>query len=450
MNLFCYNYMIYQLTMKRFSIRLLVILVGVTTSAPMVLAQRLTAQGKTTANETTSGVTSFFSTLWTKAPSWIAAMIVFACSFVFANIVKNKVVDRISEKLGSDDKDVLILIGRATYLAVLSVGVTISLKIGGIDLTAIIAAVGFGIGFALQDLVMNFIAGILILLNRQFTIGDFIKIKDTVGKVVEIQSRATILRALDGTRVIVPNADLFKNQVTSYTSNETRRIEIAVGVEYRTDLAHAQQIILEALKEESHILPDPEPAILLDAFADSSINFKVRFWVNSHSNWLKIKSDVIHSIKQHFDKEGIGIPFPIRTLVFDRETEGVVIPTTQLSPEAMAAKQAEREADQALLAEKIAASSERAKLIEDIKSPSSTATPHEEMPGAIMLADVVAKPVVPVAPAEVVVPAPVVGAPSLPSPAEPAPPVVAPAAPIEEIPTPFAIESAPLPGPAAA
>jgi len=372
--------------MKLFSIRLLVLLVGIASSAPMVMAQGLTNQGKTTANETTSGVTSLFSTLWTKAPGWIAAMIVFACSFVFANMMKNKVVDRVSEKLRDDDKDVLILIGRATYLAVLAVGVTISLKIAGIDLTAIIAAIGFGIGFAMQDLVMNFIAGVLILLNRQFTIGDFIKINDTVGKVVEIQSRATILKALDGTRVIVPNADLFKNQVTSFTSNETRRVEVAVGVEYRTDLAHAHQIILEAIQENPHVLTNPAPAILLDSFADSSINFFVRFWVDSHSNWLNTKSEIIHLIKQHFDKAGIGIPFPIRTLVFDRETEGVVLPTYQVPSEEVQAKRTKRETEATALAEKVAASAERAKLIQDIKPPASILIdPNEEKSGAAML-----------------------------------------------------------------
>lgn len=356
-------------------------------TAPMALAQRLTDQGKSTVTESSSGVTSFFGTLWTKAPGWIAAMIVFACSFVFANMMKDKVVDRVSEKLEEDDKDVLVLIGRATYMGVLAVGITISLKIAGIDLTAIIAAIGFGIGFALQDLMMNFLSGILILVNRQFTIGDFIKINGTIGQVIEIQSRATILKALDGTRVIVPNADLFKNEVISFTSNDTRRIEVAVGVEYRTDLAHASQIMLEALKDNAGVLNDPAPAILLNEFADSSINFLVRFWVNSHSNWLDTKSDVIHSIKRHFDAEGIGIPFPIRTLVFDKDTEDVMIPTYQAASDERQSKQTQRENEETELASKIAASAERAQVMRDIQPPPQPEK-IEEKPGAALLAEV--------------------------------------------------------------
>lgn len=335
-------------------------------------ASSITQQGNTAATQATSGITEFFSTIWEKAPLWIAAMIVFACSFVVAKIIKEKVVDKVSGKLSEDDQDVLVLIGRATYVAVLSVGITIALKIGGIDLTTIIAAIGFGIGFALQDLIMNFIAGIMILINRQFTLGDFIQVNTTIGQVVEIQSRATVLKALDGTRVIVPNSQLFTNQVTSFTSNPFRRIDVGVGVEYRTDLAHASQIIKEALAEQSGVLQEPACAILLDSFGDSSINFIVRFWVDSRSNWLKTKSQVIQGIKKHFDEAGIGIPFPIHTLVFDRETEGVMMPIYQASHDEFSSQQNKREKQEVDLAAKIAASTERAKMVTDIVNPMVT------------------------------------------------------------------------------
>ncbi|MDP2624662.1 MAG: mechanosensitive ion channel [Candidatus Peregrinibacteria bacterium] len=334
----------------------------------------ITDSGSAAATETTSGLTSFLNTLWDKAPSWIAAMIVFAVSFIVAKMVKEKVLDKVSEKFSEDDQDILVLIGRTTYVAVLAVGITIALSIAGIDLTAVIAAVGFGVGFAMQDLIMNFMAGVLILLNRQFTIGDFIKVNETVGQVVEIQSRATILKALDGTRVIVPNSDLFTNQVTSFTSNPFRRIEVAVGVEYRTDLAHAHQIILEALQEHQKVLRDPAPAIVLDQFADSSINFFVRFWVDSHSGWVGIKSDVIHLIKKHFDAEGIGIPFPIRTLVFDKDTENVVLPTYQIPEQNIQTHRDQRSQEEADLASAIQAAATRANTMNDIK-PITPATP---------------------------------------------------------------------------
>jgi len=254
----------------------------------------------------------------------------------------------------------------------LTLGVTIALSIAGIDLTAIIAAAGFGIGFAMQDLIMNFMAGVLILLNRQFTIGDYIQVNDTIGQVQEIQSRSTVLKALDGTKVIVPNADLFTNQVTSYTSNPFRRIEIGVGVEYRTDLGHASQVILEALRSHNLVVLEPAPAILIDEFADSSINFLIRFWVDSHSNWMKTKSEVIHLVKKSFDAEGIGIPFPIRTLAFDKDTEDVLLPTYSLSSDEYRQHQSQRQDEGEVMTSRVVASEERAKL-NDIKAPTPIA-----------------------------------------------------------------------------
>jgi small conductance mechanosensitive channel len=322
-------------------------------------AASITDQGTETTSQVTSGLTSFFDMLWSKAPAWIAAMIVFACSLWVARIMKEKVVDKVSAKFAEDDQDILILIGRTTYVAVLCVGATIALSIAGIDLTAIIAAIGFGFGFAMQDLVANFVAGILILLNRPFSIGDFIQVNSTVGKVEEIQSRATILKALDGTKVIVPNADLFKNQVTSFTSNPFRRIDIDVGVDYRTDLPHASRVILEALRAHQKVLQDPPPAILLDSFGDSSVDFIARFWVESRSPFLKIKSEVTHLIKQHLDAAGIEMPFNTQNLVFDRENEGVFLPTYPVSQEEMKEQAKRRATQEAQLSEQVAASDDR-------------------------------------------------------------------------------------------
>ncbi len=366
------------LRLKRIALSGILMLSTMIWSLESAFAASITDQGSTAATDTTSGLSEFFGALWANAPHWIAAMIIFACSFILAKVTKEKVVDRVSSKLAEDDQEVLVLIGRATYVAVLLLGVTVSLKIAGIDLTAIIAAVGFGMGFAMQDLIMNFIAGIMILVNRQFTLGDFIKVNDTIGQVVEIQSRATILKALDGTRVIVPNSQLFTNQVTSFTSNPFRRIEVAVGVEYRTDLAHATQIIKEALNENEHVLKEPQSAIILDEFADSSINFLVRFWVDSKSNWVGAKSQVIHSIKKHFDKEGIGIPFPIRTLVMDKDTEDVMIPVYEVEKEEMTMKKDQRAKEEAELASRVEAAAGRVEKIQDIQPPPRPTPIQEE------------------------------------------------------------------------
>lgn len=266
-------------------------------------------------SETLTFIQSAIEFLWLQVPRWIAALILVLLTFVAAKMAKNIVVSKMAEKgIEEEHQEISILAGRTTNAGVLIVGITVALKVGGIDLTTILAAVAFGIGFALRDLIMNFLAGAMILLSRQFTIGDFIKVNDTIGKVEEIQTRATILKALDGTKIIVPNADLFTNQVISYTSNAFRRIEVIVGVEYDTNLAVAMETVKRALSKTNRILLEPKPAVLFQEFGDSSINMSVRFWVESRGGWLQIRSEAIQNIKKEFDQVGIGIPFPIRTV----------------------------------------------------------------------------------------------------------------------------------------
>ncbi|MFH1298255.1 MAG: mechanosensitive ion channel domain-containing protein [Patescibacteria group bacterium] len=300
---------------------------------PIAKAASLTNKGSETAEQSEAAVTEFISFMWNSLDNWVAAIIVVLFSVYFAKMLKKIVVDRVADKMGDEHEEVLILIGRSTYAAVLGVGLTIGLKIGGIDLTVIIAAVGFGIGFALQDIITNFIAGVILLATRQFAIGDFIEVNGTLGKVKEIQARATILKALDGTKIIVPNADLYTNPVTSYTTNPFRRIEVPVGVEYRTDLKKATNVMLSVLHNHPRVVQHPVPAVVLDEFSDSSINFKVRFWVQSKDRWIEIKSEIIQLLKAALDEAGISIPFPIRTLVFDKDNEKVVIPIHDMTEE---------------------------------------------------------------------------------------------------------------------
>ena len=287
----------------------------------------LTAFAATTsASEITEGTVSqlegLVSMVLIQIPLMIAGAIVVFLSYFVAKIARSIVESKMSDRgIGEEHKELQILAGRMTYSAVIVLGATIGLKIAGIDLTTIIAAVALGIGFALKDLIMNFLAGIMILLGGQFALGDFINIGGTIGKVVEIQSRVTILKALDGTKVIVPNAELFKKQVISYTSNPFRRIEVEVGVEYRSDLENVVKICMKTVKSTEGILLEPKPAVLISEFGDSSVDLKVRAWVNSRDGWVKIRSDFMKNLKKQFKEYGITIPWPIRTIVEDKNQE---------------------------------------------------------------------------------------------------------------------------------
>ncbi len=287
----------------------------------MLTAYAAAANGKEIAGETGSELLNLISLIAAKIPLWIAAFVVLIVAIVFAKIARNVVENKLADKIEDEHEEIQILGGRITYVAFLTIGVTVSLKIAGIDLTSIIAAGAFGIGFALKDLIMNFLAGIMILVGRHFSIGDFIDVGGTMGKVVEIQSRVTVLQAVDGTKVIVPNADLFKNKVTSFTSNPFRRIEILVSVDYRNNLENVIRVLMKVVKSTKGVLLQPAPGIIVDEFADSSINLKVRAWVESTSGWMKIKSNLVMSVKKSFDEHGIVIPWPIRTLVYDKDKQ---------------------------------------------------------------------------------------------------------------------------------
>jgi small-conductance mechanosensitive channel len=287
---------------------------------PLVQTAYAQVSGTAVAGETESQLQGLLDFFIVKIPSFIAAFIVFVLFFFIAKAIKGIVENKMSQRF-EEHKEMQILAGRTASTTTLIIGTTVALNIAGIDLTVIIAAVGFGIGFALKDIIINFLAGIFTLAQKQYTIGDYIQVDETIGQVKEIQARATILYALDGTRVIVPNAELFTKQVVSFTSNPFRRIEVAVGVEYATDLNLAIKTCHEALKHTEGILIEPKPAVLTMEFGESSINLVVRGWVESKGPWLAIRSALAIQIKKEFDKVGISIPFPIRTVVYDKDAQ---------------------------------------------------------------------------------------------------------------------------------
>lgn len=287
----------------------------------MLTAYAITADAEEVASGTVLELAKLLELVVTKIPLWIAGAIVIVLSVLVAKLAKSIVKNKLEEKgVGEEHKELQILGGRIAYSSVLILGITVGLKIAGIDLTTILAAVAFGIGFALKDLIMNFLAGIMLLVSRHFTIGDFISVGGTIGKVVEIQSRVTVLKAIDGTKVIVPNAQMFKKQVTSFTSNPFRKITLEVGVDYRHKLENVIKICMDSLKHTKGVLLEPKPSVVVAGFGDSAIDIKIKAWVSSTGGWIKIKSDLARNVKSNFDKHGIVIPWPIRTLAQDKDS----------------------------------------------------------------------------------------------------------------------------------
>lgn len=266
-----------------------------------------------------AGIQGLVSYVGNNIDNWIAGVIIVVIFYILAQMAASAMKRTILKKREDVQESVLILVERITRIAVLIIGITIAFAINGLNFTAVIGALSLGIGFALKDIIGNFISGVIMLSQNRVNIGDFIKVKDILGTIVSIDTRATILQAIDGTEVVIPNQTMLGETLISYTTNPFRRVEIGVGVDYKTNLPMVTSLIKAILDKDEKIVIKPAPSVLVDEFGESSINLKVRFWVESGVNWLKVRSNMAHKIKQAFDEVGVNIPFPIRTLKLDED-----------------------------------------------------------------------------------------------------------------------------------
>ena len=182
----------------------------------------------------------------------------------------------------------------------------------GIETTSFIAvfgAAGLAVGLAMQGSLSNFAAGVLIVLFRPYRVGDFIEAAGISGVVEQVQILTTVLKTGDNKQIIVPNGQIMDSIITNYSANDTRRVDMVVGVSYGDDLDKVRSTIQELVAAEERILDEPACTIAVSALADSSVNFVVRPWVKTADYW-GVMFDLTEAIKKRFDKEGISVPFP--------------------------------------------------------------------------------------------------------------------------------------------
>ncbi|MBU3952625.1 MAG: mechanosensitive ion channel, partial [Proteobacteria bacterium] len=174
---------------------------------------------------------------------------------------------------------------------------------------AIVGAAGLAIGLALKDSLSNFSSGVMLILFRPFRVGDYVTAGGVSGKVMRIDLFNTTLNTPDNQRVIVPNANITNGVITNVTANDTRRVDLTIGIGYGDDIALAKRVLDRIVKADDRVLETPAPTIAVSALADSSVNFVVRPWVKTDDYW-NVYFDLTEKIKLTFDKEGIRIPFP--------------------------------------------------------------------------------------------------------------------------------------------
>jgi len=207
---------------------------------------------------------------------------------------------------------------RLIYYALVLGGIFFALAASGVELsrlTLVMSGLGIGIGFGLQNIVNNFVSGLVLAFEQPFQVGDIIETGTLTGRVRLIGLRASRVRTLDGAEVIVPNADLIAGNVVNWTlSDRMRRIDVDVGVAYESDPGKVRSILLQLADESDNVLSSPEPAALFTGFGDSSLDFTLRVWIHEAGNWPQITSDLNEAVKAALDEAGIEIPFPQRTL----------------------------------------------------------------------------------------------------------------------------------------
>jgi small conductance mechanosensitive channel len=177
------------------------------------------------------------------------------------------------------------------------------------SLIAIMGAAGLAIGLSLQGSLANFAAGVLIVMFRPYRVGDFVEAAGVAGSVVQVQILTTVLKTGDNKQIVIPNGQIMGSIITNYSANETRRVDLTVGVGYDDDLDKVRSTLQDLIDADERILKDPVSLIAVSELADSSVNFVVRTWVNSADYW-GVYFGLTEAIKKRFDQEGISFPYP--------------------------------------------------------------------------------------------------------------------------------------------
>ena len=248
----------------------------------------------------------------------LVAALIFSFALWFSGFIARR-IRNISEKRPHIDDTLFGFLGNIARWAILLIGFTLVLNNLGVQTTSIIAAMGaagLAIGLALQGTLTNLAAGVMIVVFRPFNKGNFVEVAGKMGTVKDISLFTTELASLDNVQHVVPNSSIWGNVITNFSAYPLRRIEWVFGVAYSADLKRAEEIIKRTIYEDPRALADPAPWMQVSNLGDFSVDFMVRVWCDAANFW-DFKNDMYRAVKENFDREGIEIPFPTRT-VFER------------------------------------------------------------------------------------------------------------------------------------
>jgi small-conductance mechanosensitive channel len=254
----------------------------------------------------------------------IAAVLVFVLVFLVIFVVGRAVLGRLADRvfdardLGQHARNPLQYL---ITFSILFVAVAVAFGFAGFgsilnSLATVAAAATLAIGFALQNVVANFVAGVFIFSDHSFRIGDWIEWDDHSGIVEDISMRVTRVRTFDNELLTVPNSNLTEGVIKNPVAKGRLRLRFLFGIGYDDDIEKASEIIVEEAEKHEGILDDPAPTVRLTELAESSVGLQSRIWIDdpSRTDFVKIRGEYVTAVKRRFDEEGIDIPYPIRTM----------------------------------------------------------------------------------------------------------------------------------------
>jgi len=243
-------------------------------------------------------------------PSVVYAVVILIVGLTVCKMIRGMVRKGLT-RAGVDETLVPFLSKLVYYLGLTFVMVFVLARFG-IETTSIIAVLGgaaLAVGLALQGTLSNFAAGVMLLIFRPFQVGDFVDAGGTAGSVIEIGVFCTTLHSPDNVKIIVPNSAVYGAIIKNFSANETRRIDMVMGIDYSDDIGKAIEVINRVLAADARVLKDPEPTVAVAELADSSVNIVVRPWCNASDYW-PLRFDLNRTLKEQLEAAGCSIPFP--------------------------------------------------------------------------------------------------------------------------------------------
>jgi small-conductance mechanosensitive channel len=251
-------------------------------------------------------------------PSSIFMFVIFIAAFALTSRLLQRVLRAHLFSRMRIDQGMQYTLTRIIHYLVMIIGAVVAFQFIGIDLTGLAVIVGFlsvGIGFGLQNITSNFVAGVILLLERPIKVGDRIMVGNQEGDVVEINMRSTTIRTLNNVAVIVPNSEFVSSKLENWSyGDETVSVDVNVGVSYESDLETVIRSLREVAAEHPEVLKNPAPDVLHTGFGDSAWNMRLRIWLEDSQRHLEVHSEINCAIVRKFQQHGIEIPFPQRDL----------------------------------------------------------------------------------------------------------------------------------------